>query len=239
MKYLLVFLLISIKSFSLSEEDLNDVFVNFHQAYSKKLLVDYEAELQFNPAPKGFDSSYWWEIDHASARFVMIDNVTPKQLNIFVFGGLARVAEMNKDSMAISICHELGHLLAGPPYKLNGSSVEGAADYFSSGSCLRQYFMQNPPQGLRAPSLRETETCESHYSDDISKKLCLRSFAAIDGQLNFLRLENVGLGFWDESKHIAKSIQQNDYYYPEPSCRLQTMRNAILNEPAPICWLPR
>ena len=239
MKYLLSILLLSYQAFSLEFNELEHLFSSFHKLHSENLLMQFNTELHFNPPPQGFDESYWWEIDHASARFVLIDNANPQQLSIFVFGGLARLSGMTKDSMAISLCHELGHLLAGPPLKFSGSSVEGMADYFSTGDCLRKYFLSYENSSPRKSLPKEVLVCEKYYENTLDVNLCLRSFVALDGQLSLLRLVAPELEFWDKSTERPDTIRQDDYFYPEPSCRLESMRNGILGLPAPSCWLPK
>lgn len=234
---LVLFFTLSLNAMELFE--LEELFQSFQSIHSETLSREYNAKLLFNPPPKGMDSSFWWNIPDASARFVFIDNLEPKEISIFVFGGLARVEGMSKDSMAISLCHELGHLLAGPPLKHNGSSLEGAADSYSTGECLRSYFRMVKNSTLRQPNPIEIRKCEEYFKEAEEIEICLRSFAALDGQLNFLRLKSPNLAFWDESEFIATHLRAEDYYYPDSACRLESMRNSILNLPAPVCWKPK
>ncbi len=56
--------------------------------------------------------------------------------HVSVFGGLARLKEMTKDSFALVVCHELGHHFGGFPVKSMGwVSTEGNSDYFATQVC--------------------------------------------------------------------------------------------------------
>src|SRR5690606_24973254 len=56
---------------------------------------------------------------------------------IQVLGGMLKHRHMDAPVLQLLLCHELGHLLGGPPYKSrNGwSSTEGQADYYSGLVC--------------------------------------------------------------------------------------------------------
>ena len=179
MKFVFVFLFICVESFALSKAELEELFNEFSVLYSEQLQIEYDAELKFNPAPKGFTRDYWWTIDHPSARFVFIDSVSLRQINIFIFGGLARVESMTKDAMAISICHELGHLLSEGPKKYNGTTVEGMSDYFSVGDCLRKYFKVIENHSAWTSSPKEIQLCRENFYEEVKFRDCLRAFRAL------------------------------------------------------------
>jgi hypothetical protein len=65
-------------------------------------------------------------------------------LRLVVFGGTARIKNMTVDAFAALICHELGHVLGGPPYQSipgsEWSSAEGQSDFFAASQCLPRYY---------------------------------------------------------------------------------------------------
>ena len=62
---------------------------------------------------------------------------------VHVAGGIARAQGMTQDSLALIVCHEIGHHLGGAPrtFLYEGwPSAEGQADYWASSKCMKKYF---------------------------------------------------------------------------------------------------
>ncbi len=65
---------------------------------------------------------------------------------ISIPGDYARIPGMTVDVLALTLCHEMGHVLGGGPnYELYShhhvkKSVEGQADYFAATKCLKRLF---------------------------------------------------------------------------------------------------
>jgi len=59
--------------------------------------------------------------------------------HVEMFGGFARYPGMTEGALTEIACHEVGHHLGGFPYYAGSSmSVEGQADYFATGSCMKK-----------------------------------------------------------------------------------------------------
>ena len=69
------------------------------------------------------------------------------EYHLEVPGGMSKYYLITEEGFIATICHELGHLLAGSPTKGQGGniSVEGQSDYFSSSKCLSRMLLKISP----------------------------------------------------------------------------------------------
>ena len=66
---------------------------------------------------------------------------------VSIMGGNLTNEYMTLDSLALLVCHELGHFLGGAPKRIyldpeedqEWNTVEGQADYFSTLKCMKRY----------------------------------------------------------------------------------------------------
>ena len=155
-----------------------------------------------------------------------------------MFGGIARHETMNKDSLALVTCHELGHHIGGVPkkekkgfnYGGNGkmhtwASNEGQADYFASMKCLRRYFEQENNvkaiEGREVPSFVKI-SCHNQFNLAEDVAICIRSALAgysLANLFNSVRGRYSQLSF--ENKDPSKVLKTYDKH-PAPQCRLDT-----------------
>lgn len=127
---------------------------------------------------------------------------------IDVMGGMLAHPEMKPDTLKLLLCHELGHLLGGPPLKSrNGwSSTEGQADYFSAKICARN---------LRIDEVTFTEAA-----------IALTTIYAEVTMEPRPRLEQC-----DE-----RIVERTNYGYPPVQCRLDTLLSGWRGGERPACW---
>ena len=144
-------------------------------------------------------------------------------------------------------------LTKSPANGLNGPkevSIEGQADFFVfSSDCFKDYaekFKSYSPS-LNAHELtRAKKLCNK-------ESFCLRSFNALKDYLILLQtLEEISHDddpdylrlniFSKDETPLPKTVKKTKDFYPPPSCRLKTFRNAILGrkspgkEHRPQCW---
>lgn len=86
-----------------------------------------------------------WEDPTVNAYAFREGNVGGKPLwQIQMFGGLARRPEITEDGFTLVMCHELGHHLAGYPFKtddndeIRWAATEGESDYFAAQVCAKK-----------------------------------------------------------------------------------------------------
>lgn len=127
---------------------------------------------------------------------------------VSVWGGMLGHPLMTPDTFTLLLCHELGHLLGGPPLKSrNGwSSTEGQADYYSTSFCARTFDLD-----------------EASFMD------AALNLTKIYAQVT--REAEPKLDSCDDSK-----VTRTNYGYPQVQCRLDTLMAGWRGLPRPGCW---
>ncbi len=149
---------------------------------------------------------------------------------IWVFGGLIRADFMTVDGAALIICHEIGHGLGGPPYKMNGSTTEGQSDYFATGECLDLFFAKWERPLLHS----ELNHPAKEFCQDES---CLRKLSAIDVQREYFFIhEEARTSYFIPDPTVVSEVSREDSFYPSAQCRLDTYLAGALGEERPRCW---
>lgn len=74
------------------------------------------------------------------------------EAQILVYGGLPAQPAMTPEAMVLALCHELGHLYGGEPFRdpQNQVSLEGQADYWAGSSCIVESLIAGTAEGERA-----------------------------------------------------------------------------------------
>lgn len=133
---------------------------------------------------------------------------------LLVYRGMAHRREIDPDSLALIVCHELGHLYGGAPLKPEGKYIaaEGQADYFATRYCLRRALA----------SIRKDRIDE-------------RALAAIHRVGAFLANN------WEHPIPSFKTPAQNSVSktildHPKPQCRFDTYWAGYNGMPRPNCW---
>lgn len=174
-----------------------------------------------------------WVSSEVNAYTVADLNNTSKRW-IRVMGGLARSEWSTEDSLAAVVCHEFGHHFGGysPDYGTPlwdigwGSATEGAADYFASTKCLRQYFEdQDNIEYLKNISVPPflNQKCQEHWGNTEEAAICIRSSLA--GRQLLKVWTNHEYSFdTPDPKIINKSL----HTYPSNQCRLDTFFHGAL-----------
>ena len=87
------------------------------------------------------------------------------QINLVdVSGALARRPELSIEGLALIVCHEVGHAYGGKPEKrapLFLASVEGQADYYGVGVCLKKVIGEIDETYIVDTTSFMEESCES------------------------------------------------------------------------------
>ena len=147
-------------------------------------------------------------------------------------GGFARYHLINEEAFLLTICHELGHLLGGPPQR-GMISLEGQSDYFSTGECSNKLFEAVLPQTKKDPSSQELEFCKGEGGKN--SNVCLRHTAGMLSVTSwFAEISDLVPPRLDtpDSKQVSKTLET----HPMPQCRLDTLVAGYLGQPRPGCW---
>lgn len=146
---------------------------------------------------------------------------------IHIYGGFAKIRGATQDSLALIVCHELGHLHGGSPYsnvdlKL---SVEGKSDYWATNVCLPKMIPL-----LKARSV--TDASLSLCSDEI----CARTLdAALVVTHHFARDDRGEKpSLLRKDPTVVTEILKT---HPSAQCRLDTLVAGFFYEVYPACWM--
>ena len=104
------------------------------------------------------------------------------EMNVLMYGGLARHPAITEDGFALVLCHEIGHHIGGAPKKVMGwASNEGQADYFATLKCLRKVFaLEDNDAALKKMlvPIRVTLSCSRQFKGKLDRQICARSAMA-------------------------------------------------------------
>lgn len=141
---------------------------------------------------------------------------------VYIIGGLYRHRDITDDAMALTVCHEIGHLMGGAPFYNGGKdlmSVEGQADFWATSVCMKKYITTFPEEMNQTNALAKIK-CESKFADNKAEQdICYRSsMAALSITTMFGR--NSKLPAIDSRDN--KSRGNTRQLHPEAQCRLDT-----------------
>ena len=169
-----------------------------------------------------------WEIDTVNAYSQKIGN----RVLVTAFGGIARHKAMTKESLALVLCHEMGHSIGGSPKRSTKNSlpswisVEGQTDYFSTARCLKRYF--GPDDNIEIIKTIDippavSKKCQLAFSDENKVAICIRS--AVAGlQLShlFLDLRGINRNSINFNTPSTITVTETKPGFPSVQCRLDT-----------------
>lgn len=134
---------------------------------------------------------------------------------VVIHGGLARRPELNVDSIAMVVCHELGHHLGGYPfYRWSNMANEGQSDYFSTGACFKKYLDQTIFMGKVEEEA--IEYCGEKKDPSIN---CTRTITAAMGLTNLLNRGYISP--FETSDYITDKMINE---HPPAVCRFDTYK---------------
>lgn len=134
---------------------------------------------------------------------------------ILIHGGIARIPGGNVDSLALLICHELGHLYGGTPYSdsHNSLSAEGQADWWATKECWP----------VIAPALSSDVDIGGRGQ---RAALVATAFYAANRGLSAPKVST------PDPSEVGKTLLT----HPEPQCRLDTYVAGLKGQERPRCW---
>jgi hypothetical protein len=206
------------------------------QKISQEFLKQFESRLH----DKGLQFSVRvdWDINWFSAHA----KFEKKSSAVVLWGGFLRAPGMNEIILATTLCHELGHLIAGPPLQTisaqDNVSTEGQSDFFA-GSCLAE-FAQKHPEYFKNISSEVRAYCEKDFKCSV----------ALEGGLQIVRfMQKWGFEPYEpvalyKQAPATKTFVAN--VYPENQCRLDSfmtramcLKNSTKKCAPPACWWPQ
>jgi len=221
----LIILLLSISSFALDQESFKEIidkvtapYLNEIKALSTELIVDID-----------------WKSDHPNASVSMRRGKVIMNFH----GGFVRKNSLSDDALAITVCHEIGHLVGGYPkvFPTQKYSSEAQSDYFATSQCIKKYFASNSRLLTEQEKLPLTQKQRQLCHD---RNSCLRGLIAIKS------LSKAYPGKKDINSFSTEVVSTTNYNdYPSAQCRVDTLRAGLLCKKEscmvgpgkrPTCW---
>lgn len=152
---------------------------------------------------------------------------------VVITGGLARHSSMTKDGVALVVCHEIGHHVAGFPFAQTGLaflfgmswvSNEGESDYYATQVCARKIWGQQLKENemfRSSASAYVKAECDKVWQTEAQQNLCYRTVTASESLAEVLaslsRRGRPQLHTPSQAAVVATSGR-----HPDAQCRLDT-----------------
>ncbi|WP_291516699.1 hypothetical protein [Bdellovibrio sp. ArHS] len=192
----------------------------------------------YEPVAKADQGEFFLTIhwDRQTVAAQAIRDVMDKY-GIGVDAGMLTSPRVNEDALALTLCHEAGHLFGGTPLRptppewygptdesgLSLHSAEGQADYYSTAVCFRKVVAgEDHREILRGKEIpyRVVQLCDSTWGLRTSDSyLCQR--AALAGLQFLTMVTDFPISFNTSDTTVADKT--NNETYPARQCRLDTI----------------
>lgn len=163
---------------------------------------------------------------------------------VVITGGLARQKAMTDDGIALVVCHEIGHHLAGFPYAETGLAAllgmdwvanEGEADYYATQVCARKIWgnelKENEMFRSSASALVKSE-CDKIWKNEADQNLCYRTVTASEALAEVL--SSLSKTSQPQLHTPSQAVVDTTYNgHPQPQCRLDTYFQGAI---CPVGW---
>ncbi len=206
---------------------------------ARKIKDIYAPEMKYY-LKKDLDISINYEFHFKNAA-IKLDKDTYR---IIVTAPLLDEIMQMPDAATLILCHEVGHVLGGGPFKrkevgpndppLPWASAEGQADYFATAKCAKRVFAEDDNREIVRHfklSQEVKDKCSEVYGSDGEYFLCLRVAKAVT-ELSYYMIKTssrkVSLTTPDLSRVTKTSVD-----YPTDQCRVDTMFQGALCDADP------
>jgi hypothetical protein len=154
------------------------------------------------------------------------------QYRLEIPGGMARYYLINEGAFALSICHELGHLLGGAPQR-GLISLEGQADYSATRDCMGKIIIHLPFPELRQIDSEVLTLCETRAAED--PVICRTTLqAAVQLSALYAEIERTPRPLLSTPSQSV--VQETLVTHPPAQCRLDTFAAGFWGTGRPACW---
>jgi hypothetical protein len=209
-------------AWNVSEQNFHDIIQTVYDVYS--------------PIFKDLGVNFWfernWQSKEVNIYSYKYDSQWTKNWKILVHGGLARRPEMTKEGFTIALCHEIGHLVGGFPFKnYSNFSAEGQAWYYATHVCGKKVFAKMAKKMPLLNKLKvDVEICSKYFDEKVDQDACR---LAVFGSKSFADLHYIAM-----QERRAPDIETVDTYkigltnqlWVPSQCILDTLVAGILCE---------
>lgn len=196
---------------------------------------------QFSPLLHEKGLNFAVIVDWENSWFSAHARFEQKTSSAVLWGGFLRAPGMTEAIIATTLCHELGHLVAGPPLQTisetDNFSTEGQSDFYA-GQCLVE-FSRKHPEYFRQISFEVRSFCGNSNECAV----------ALEGGLQTVRfMQKWGFEVYKPVSLTERSAPAKKFIantYPDNQCRLdsfiqraQCLKNGTSECLPPPCWWP-
>ena len=180
-----------------------------------------------------------WKNDTVSSKASR--NPENHKTYVALYGGFARGKNIVPEAFALVACHEFSHLYAGPPYYRGYErlSAEGNCDYVGAGPCLH-FVLDSLPSSVdvaHESSGTIRERCSMYPANTTAYSHCVRGMNGAISLTSLLSTLNEEHSAPRLETPDPTVVQETELSYPKTvQCRLDTISNALLGKPRPLCW---
>lgn len=163
--------------------------------------------------------------------------------------GRKTMIRLGADATLLILCHELGHLLGGSPYKNNSvwprplkPSTEAQSDFYATRYCAKKFYRQNPDLTLNLMGSTDLEIlnqkCRAVHETTREILICRQvALASLDLLMGIWSLMNVSELTKPSYSFAAKNLLPGqESLYPTLQCRLDILLAGNLIQPRPNCY---
>jgi hypothetical protein len=227
----------------ISVDDFHSITQIFYDEFRPEIQKQ-NSMLFINNPPTPDNPDFWWNLETVRAAYSSHYDGDLRTHYLFVMGGYGKLPGMTKDAVAATLCHELGHGLAGAPFKLRNEkalvSVEGQADYYAYRFCLARIFKRLPPSKPVLPVSAFTDSlCKKTFKTSDELFFCTRAFQVLEVErmyLSYLSQNLVTTSYNKLDLSKVEFVDTSEDFYPGDQCRLDTMMAGLLQKSRPACW---
>lgn len=193
-----------------------DLYVPLIKSHGKDLMVLLVSNPSFNPAYRGVKTAV-----QEKRAIVLLE----KEWS----------AKLSTDTIALALCHEMGHVVGGYPlHSLSNDkmfvSSEGQSDYYASQVCIRKIWGNsaklNAESRARAEKKAEFKPaiaiCDKAWKDKDDSNLCIRTLLASMTMLDSVN-DGEGSGVSFVKPDTTKAPESIVNRYASMQCRLDTL----------------
>lgn len=142
-----------------------------------------------------------------------------------MYGGLARRPEVTRDGFNMVLCHELGHHLAGFPFRIASSwgANEGQSDYHATLACTRLMWKDQHEENARfraTVAATPKKLCDERNDSEAEQNLCYRQMMA--GYSTAALVAVLTKGEFSFETRDTKVVDRTSSAHPSAQCRLDT-----------------
>lgn len=153
-----------------------------------------------------------------------------------VNGGLARRPEISADGLALVVCHELGHHIAGFPMGNRWAAIEGQSDYFATQACAKKIWKDETEKNkLAALTVDPTAQaqCDQVYFTAAQRNICYRTANASLGLARLLSKLRSGSAEPKFDTPDTTVVTETFKMHPAAQCRLDTLMQGAVCDRLP------